>query len=319
MISEFEIIKKYFTPKTSSALLGVGDDCALIKLPQHNVLATSTDTLIQGIHFFSDTDPYNLGHKSLAVNLSDLAAMGAKPMACLLNLALPEVNSDWLERFSKGFFDLSNSVNCDLVGGDTTRSNNKINITVTVMGAVNADMAMKRSTVQSGDDIWVTGNLGAPHVALLILQNKIPDKHGLLNQLLPFLEKPTPPNDFAMDICGFANAAIDISDGFMQDLEHILNASNCAAKIIYEQLPIHHGLKGLPIDIQQQAVLSGGDVYQLCFTASPKHQAQILKLAKQHNIQATKVGNICAGSKLDIIMPNNTKLDLDSFGYDHFK
>lgn len=319
MISEFDLIKQYFTKNTPNVMLGVGDDCALLQIPSDKVLATSTDTLIQGVHFFPNTNPYNLGHKALAVNLSDLAAMGAQPIACLLNLSLPNVDKDWLKQFSSGFFALANEAKCSLVGGDTTRSKSELTITVTVMGVVDSDKAFKRSSAFVGDDIWITGSLGAPHIALMLLQNSLPQYQGLLKELRPYLEKPVPPNRFARDLIGIANAAIDISDGLMQDLNHVLKASGCGAQVNYAALPIHDGLKQLPIDLQQQAALTGGDVYQLCFTANPKHESEIQNLALKHVVQATKIGEICAGSSLNINMPNKNNTTFKSFGYDHFK
>src|SRR5690606_18208601 len=205
--------------------LGVGDDCALLPVEPGLRLATSTDLLVEGRHFFSDVDPRALGHKALAVNLSDLAAMGAQPLGCLLSLSLPHVDEAWLSAFSDGFYQLADRAQCPLIGGDTTRSPSGVVINVTVLGQVRPEHALLRSRAQVGDDVWVTGTLGAADIALRLLQGRLLADEALLAATRPALEWPQPPWQFAQALAGVAHAALDISDGLLQDLGHILTAS----------------------------------------------------------------------------------------------
>lgn len=299
-------------------MLGVGDDCALFSVTPGMQLATSTDLLIEGRHFFSDVAPFALGHKALAVNLSDLAAMGARPLACLLGISLPQVDHDWLQAFSQGFHQLSAQAACPLVGGDTTRSNDGIVISVTVMGEVAGDQALRRSAAQAGDDIWLTGTLGAPDIALRLLQKRLPADAALLAAVRPSLEQPSPPWAFAQRLVGVAHAALDISDGLTQDLGHILAASRCGAELEYHRLPVASCLDGLDDLLMRQAILNGGDVYQLCFTAPQKQRQHIKELAQQTKVQVTRVGRITTDSGLRILDPQGQAMALPAGGYDHF-
>lgn len=299
-------------------MLGVGDDCALFSVLPGMQLACSTDLLIEGQHFFTDVDPRVLGHKALAVNLSDLAAMGARPLACLLGISLPAVNHDWLQAFSDGFHCLAAQAACPLVGGDTTRSNNGIVISVTVMGEVRGAQALRRSAALVGDDIWLTGTLGAPDVALRLLQGRLTANPALLDATRPYLEKPQPPWDFAQRLVGVAHAALDVSDGLVQDLGHILTASVCGAELQYDSLPIDPSLAGLDNQLVQQAVLAGGDVYQLCFTAPQDQRSYIKELAQKSRVQLTRVGHITEGSGLRIVNKQGQLMALAVGGFDHF-
>ena len=237
MAGEFELIEQHFKWPAPQGVLGVGDDCALLAIKPGYRMAVTTDLLVEGCHFFADVDPESLGHKALAVNVSDLAAMGAKPIGCVLGLSLPKADHDWLEKFSRGFRNLADAVGCPLVGGDTTRSPQHIVISVTAMGEVPVQHALARSAALPGDDIWVTGTLGGPHIALALLQGQHPEHIDLLETLKPLLERPMPPVAFGATLAGVAHAAIDISDGLLQDLSHILEASKCAAELSYAQLP----------------------------------------------------------------------------------
>lgn len=299
-------------------MLGVGDDCALFTVSPGMQLASSTDLLVEGQHFFSAVDPGALGHKALAVNLSDLAAMGARPIACLLGISLPAVNHDWLQAFSDGFHSLSIQAGCPLVGGDTTRSNNGIVISVTVMGEVASDKALRRTAAQIDDDIWLTGTLGAADIALRLLQGRLPDNAALLAATRPHLEKPLPPWAFAQLLTGVAHAALDVSDGLVQDLGHILAASQCAAELQYDCLPVDHSIVGLDNLLVQQAVLAGGDVYQLCFTAPQGQRQHIKEQAQQAGVQATRVGRITRGRGLRILDSQDQPMLIAQGGYDHF-
>lgn len=317
-MNEFDLIARYFTRPAPQGVLGVGDDCALVPLAAGHVLATSTDMLIEHQHFFPDVDPVALGHKSLAVNLSDLGAMGAKPVACLLGLSLPRIDPPWLEGFAQGFYELADATGCALVGGDTTRSPQGIAISVTVMGQVLPHQALKRSAAQAGDDIWVTGTLGSADIALRLLQGRLPLDPGLLRQTRRFLERPQPPCLFGAALAGVANAAIDISDGLLQDLGHILKASQCGAQINYQNLPVDPRLHELDPGLVQEAVLRGGDVYQLCFSASPSQSAVIQQLAQQWQVGVTHVGSMTAEPGL-VVLHHGRPLELPaSGGFDHF-
>lgn len=318
MAGEFELIGRHFNWPVPSGVLGVGDDCALLPVSPGHRLAVTTDLLVEGRHFFADADPESLGHKALAVNVSDLGAMGARPLGCLLGLSLPRIDDNWLEKFSRGFRALSDALHCPLVGGDTTRSPDGVIISVTAMGEVPIGAALKRSAARPGDDIWVSGSLGAAHVALELLQGGHPQHTGLLETLRPALERPQPPVTFGAALAGLAHAAIDISDGLLQDLAHILKASGCAAEIDYPSLPVHPALAGLDAAVVQRAVLNGGDVYQLCFTAAPAARPRIEALAQEHRVAVCIIGQVRPGTGATVSgcpMP----LGADGHaGFDHF-
>lgn len=318
-LNEFGLIQTYFNQAAPEGYLGVGDDCALFSVQPGYQLAVSTDTLIEGQHFFSDVNPNTLGHKALAVSLSDLAAMGAKPKACVLALAIPSVQPDWLSAFSQGFLHLAHRANCPLVGGDTTKNPDGVILTVTVFGEVPMALALRRMAAQPNDDIWLTGQLGAPALALhaLMYPSSIPD--SLLTASRTSLEQPNPPYEFAPHLLGYAHAAIDISDGLLQDLGHVLVASRCGAKLYWDQLPIHTSLSGLSLTQQLDYVLTGGDVFQLCFTASRQHRAYFQQLATQHNIILSRIGTITATSGLQVFNQSGQALSLpQKKGFDHF-
>lgn len=315
---EFDLIARYFSRPAPPGFLGVGDDCALFPVAPGHHLATSTDLLVEGRHFFADVDPAALGHKALAVNLSDLAAMGAKPVACLLSLSLPAVDHDWLTAFSRGFYALADQAGCPLIGGDTTRSTAGIVISVTVMGQVRPDHALRRAAAQVGDDIWVTGSLGAPDIALRLLQNQLPANPDLLAATRSALEWPLPPWQFGQELAGVAHAALDISDGLAQDLGHILKASGCGAQLDYTALPVAPALQGLDSRLVQDAVLTGGDVYQLCFTAAADDGERILALAAALSIPVTRIGQIVAEPGLRIQGADGALIPLKKAGFDHF-
>ncbi|MDS1140519.1 thiamine-phosphate kinase [Pusillimonas sp. SM2304] len=318
MNNEFDLIARYFTRQAPPGYLGVGDDCAMFQVEPGHHLATSTDLLIEGRHFFPDVDPWSLGHKALAVNISDLAAMGARPLACLLSVSLPRVDEGWLAAFSDGFYSLAERAQCPLVGGDTTRSIAGIVINVTVMGQVRPEQALLRSGARAGDDIWVTGTLGAADVALRLLQGRLPPDDTLLAATRPALERPEPPWQFAQMLAGVAHAALDISDGLLQDLGHILQASACGADLDYNALPLHPALQGRGDAFVPSAVLAGGDVYQLCFTASQDRRSRIQALAHSAACPVTRIGRIVAEPGLRVQGADGAPMVLDSAGFDHF-
>ncbi len=319
MPGEFDLIQQYFVRPTPGLALGPGDDCALLDLPAGHSLATSIDTLIQDRHFFADTDPRGLGHKALAVSLSDLAAMGATPMACLLSLGIHRPDESWLQAFASGFHELADQAGCPLAGGDTVRTPAGVIISVTVYGHVQKAQALRRDTARAGDDIWLTGNLGAPDMALRILDGRLPSMGRQLSEVRPLLERPQPPWQFATLLAGMAHAAIDISDGLLQDLTHVLRGSHCGACLEYESLPVHSAVRQLDADTQRSAVLEGGDVYQLCFTAAPDVRSCIVALAEQTHTAVTRIGHITADQALVVQKAGQTMATPGHGGYDHFR
>ena len=255
MASEFDLIARYFTRAAPAGLLGVGDDCALFPVPPGEQVATSTDLLLEGRHFFPDVDPKALGHKALAVNLSDLAAMGARPIGCVLGLALPHLREPWLAAFAEGFHALAAAHGCPLIGGDTTRSAHDLAISVTVFGSVPAGQALRRDGARDGDDIWVSGELGAADVAYRLLDGQYPADAALLAATRGALEWPEPQVALGLALRGIANAAIDLSDGLLQDLGHILAASRAGACLRFADLPMAPALSGLDAAPLQRALL----------------------------------------------------------------
>jgi len=318
LANEFDLIEQYFSRPVPEHFLGVGDDCALLPVDAGRQLAVSTDLLLEGRHFFSDVDPASLGHKALAVNLSDLAAMGAEPLACLLSISLPGIDHAWLKAFSDSFHALAAASSCPLVGGDTTRSVSGIVLSVTVLGQVDPALALRRAAARPGDDIWITGRLGAADVALRLLQGRLPSDPALLGATRAALEWPQPPLVFAQRLPGLAHAALDISDGLLQDLRHILKASRCGAELDYGALPVHPALAPLDEGLRREAVLSGGDVYQLCFTADPRMRERIVELAAQTGTELARVGRIVSGQGLVLRDAGGQPIDALGGGYDHF-
>ncbi|HWK62079.1 MAG TPA: thiamine-phosphate kinase [Eoetvoesiella sp.] len=318
MAHEFDLIARHFSRPVPARFLGVGDDCALLPVDAGRQMAVSTDLLIEGRHFFAGVDPGALGHKALAVNLSDLAAMGAQPLACVLGLALPAVDHDWLGAFADGFYAMADRASCPLVGGDTTRSVSGITLSVTVFGQVDPVRALRRSAAQAGDDIWITGSLGSADIALKLLQQALPFDASLLAATRDALERPEPPLFFAQDLAGVAHAALDISDGLLQDLGHILAASHCGAELDYDSLPVHQALRGLPAAVQEAAVLGGGDVYELCFTAAADRRETVLALARRAGVRATRIGRITQGGDMIVRRADGGVVAVPSGGFDHF-
>lgn len=318
-LNEFDLIQTFFNPAAPEGYIGVGDDCAVFPVPPGFQLAVSTDTLIEGQHFFAGIDPAALGHKALAVGLSDLAAMGARPTGCVLALAIPVVNEEWLSAFSAGFNALAQQASCPLLGGDTTRSPHGVMITVTVFGAVPIAHALRRDLALPNDDVWVTGTLGAPHLALSYLSGGLAIDEARLAKSRPLLEHPEPPYAIAPKLLEHAHAGIDISDGLLQDISHILKASHCGATLQWSKLPVHEALNGLEADTVHEAVLTGGDVFQLCFTAHVRERAYLLALAAQHGVKFSRIGTITTDQTLVVMDENQTPISLpEQGGFDHF-
>ncbi|MGV2864815.1 thiamine-phosphate kinase [Achromobacter sp. AGC39] len=318
MASEFDLIARYFTRTAPTGLLGVGDDCALFPVPPGEQVATSTDLLLEGRHFFPDVDPRALGHKALAVNLSDLAAMGARPIGCVLGLALPRLDEPWLAAFADGFHALADAHGCPLIGGDTTRSAHDLAISVTVFGAVPAGQALRRDGAQAGDDIWVSGELGAADVAYRLLDGQYPANAALLAATRPALEWPQPQVPLGLALRGIARAAIDLSDGLLQDLGHILAASRLGATLEYARMPVADAVATLEDAPRRRAVLGGGDVYQLCFTAPAARRDAVQQAADHAQARVTRVGQTLAQPGLRVLDANGQPLADLPAGFDHF-
>ncbi|HJU70548.1 MAG TPA: thiamine-phosphate kinase [Paucimonas sp.] len=319
MLSEFDLIAHYFTrpPRPGSrAVLGIGDDCALLAPAPGMQLAISTDMLVEGRHFFAQADPLQLGHKCLAVNLSDLAAMGAQPLAFTLALALPDARPEWLSPFAQGLFALADCHGCELIGGDTTRG--PLNICITVFGEVPAGLALRRDAAQVGDDIWVSGTLGDARLALAGYRNEVALAAADLDLAAGRMHVPTPRIELGLALRGIAHAAIDISDGLSGDLGHILQRSGVGATLDVDALPPGPALARCAPDLRRRFALAGGDDYELCFTApAPKRQA-VLDAAQSAGIAVTRTGMIEATPGLRLIDAHGAPLQLPLSSFDHF-
>ena len=319
MMSEFDLIARYFTRPalTPAVSLAVGDDCALLQPRAGHELAISTDMLVEGRHFFQQADANALGHKSLAVNLSDLAAMGAQPLAFTLALALPSIDESWLSAFSNGLFALAEQHNIALIGGDTTKG--PLTISITIFGEIPIGKALRRSHAQAGDDIWVSGTLGDARLALSALQAKLALDANALNQAAQHLHRPTPRNALGLALRDIAHAAIDVSDGLLGDLHHVLKQSNVGATLKADDLPLGRILKSTQTTtVCHEFALNGGDDYELCFTAPTTKREAVLHAAKISNTPVTRIGQITAAREVKILNAAGVALAISSNSYDHF-
>jgi thiamine-monophosphate kinase len=323
-MGEFELIQRYFTRPTPNAVLGVGDDCALLQPGAGMQMAISTDMLVAGRHFFPNVDPRTLGHKALAVNLSDLAACGARPLAFTLALALPDANADWLQPFSEGLLNLADAHNCELIGGDTTQG--PLNICITVFGEVPAGpfggtgtQALLRSGACPGDDIYVSGTLGDARLALEALQGKIQLPADTLQAARRRLEQPTPRIALGLALRGIASAAADVSDGLLGDLGHILERSKTGATLdtsIAIQLIAANAY--ISTTTALQCVLSGGDDYELVFTAAPSSRAAVQAASIASATPVTRIGQIESTPGLRLVDGHGTPVSNTFASFDHF-
>lgn len=316
MSPEFNLIAKYFTRATPSADLGVGDDAALLRVSEGHQLAISADMLVAGTHFFHDAAPYDIGWKSLAVNISDMAAMGAVPKWATLAIALPEIKEPWLAEFSRGLFACADRFKVDLIGGDTTRGS--LNISVQIMGEVPTGEALRRDGAKPDDDIWVSGNLGSAALGLAHLQNKITLDTAVAEYCLQALHTPMPQADLGLALRNKANSCIDVSDGLLADLGHILEASNLGATVALDNINSHAYLRSrLDEAIIQQCVLAGGDDYQLLFTAPESQRNPIEELGQQLNLPLSLIGKTTENLGIKVTYKQQM-LDISKKGFDHF-
>ena len=338
-MGEFELIQRYFTRPTPQAVLGVGDDCALLQMAHGMQLAVSSDMLVAGRHFFADTDPRHLGHKALAVNLSDLAACGARPLAFTLALALPAADPAWLEPFSHGLLALADAHGCELIGGDTTQG--PLNICITVLGEVPAGaarspghpatLALLRGGAQPGDDVYVSGTLGDARLALETLQGHIQLPDAVLHTARQRLEQPTPRVALGLALRGVASAAADISDGLLGDLGHILQRSHVGATLdtaiainllaaqAYFTRASGPFCNMLSPQMALQCVLAGGDDYELVFTAPPAQRAAVRAASQASATPVTRIGQIDAAPGLRLVDGHGAAVANTFTSFDHFK
>lgn len=319
---EFELIAQHFTRPTRHTHLGIGDDAALVSVAEGFELAVSADMLVSGTHFFADADPYQLGWKSLAVNVSDMAAMGALPKWATLAIALPQEYAVWLNEFSKGFFACADTFEIDLIGGDTTRTPIKegLTISIQIMGEIPKGKAIKRNGAKIGDDIWVSGTLGKAALALRHLLGELIIPPAMLDEHLLALNMPQPRVTLGLALRGIATSCLDISDGILGDLQHILKASQVGAVVKLNALPTSKLIADqLSQSAIQNCLLAGGDDYELCFTAPKNKSGEIEALSQTLNLPLTKIGHITDEPKLQVLDADQQALVLNQLGYNHFQ
>jgi thiamine-monophosphate kinase len=321
---EFDLIARYFTRPARRSPLGVGDDCALLAPAPGKQLAVSSDMLVEGRHFLSTVNPARLGHKALAVNLSDLAACGAKPLAFTLALSLPSIDEAWLEGFSRGLFALADAHECELVGGDTTRG--PLNICITVFGEVPAGAALLRSGAQSGDDVWVSGTLGDARLALEVFRGTLALPGDLFDLARARMEQPAPRVALGLALRGIATAAVDISDGLVGDLGHVLRASGVGALLdadaVADRLALPTQVQGavaaLDRETRRAFTLAGGDDYELAFTAPAAARSAIEQAGRETDTTVTRIGRIESETGLRLVDAHGATVAQDFASFDHF-
>lgn len=323
-MGEFELIDRFFKRPVRRADLGVGDDCALLQPAPGMQLALSCDMLVEGRHFLPEVDPAALGHKALAVNLSDLAACGAQPRAFLLALALPRADAAWLAPFARGLLALADAHDCELIGGDTTQG--PLNLSITVLGEVPRGQALLRSGARAGDEVYVSGSLGDARLALEALQGRLSLPAPVFEAARARLERPTPRLALGLALRGLASAAADVSDGLLGDLGHILKASGVGARIEAEAaLPLLAAAAplaqaGCPLGREQQlaCVLAGGDDYELVFTAPAAARAAVQAAAQASQTPVTRIGRIEAEPGLRLVDAAGQAMAGRYASFDHF-
>lgn len=320
-MTEFDLIRRFFTHRTPRTVLGVGDDAALVQVRRGSELAISADMLVEGRHFFKAADPQLLGHKALAVNLSDMAAMGATPRWTTLALALPRVDARWLSGFSRGFMRLARAHRVDLIGGDTTRG--PLTISVQIIGEVPKGGALRRDGARAGDDVWVSGQLGEAALALTAAQSAVRISPRDRRALDARLHAPTPRVALGTALRGIAHSAIDISDGLLADLGHICERSHVRACIEWEAVPAIPLVRShAQTERGARVLLAGGDDYELCFTASPRRRSSVLRAAKRARTAVTLIGGIVrrnGESRVEVLDSIGKPMRIRGRGYDHFR
>lgn len=316
---EFDLIDRYFSGLTNTNTdvnCGIGDDAAVIDIPPDQELLVSVDTLVSDIHFFPASAAYDIGYKSLAVNISDIAAMGGVPRWATLALTLPKVEPDWLQAFANGFADIANKYAVTLIGGDTTQG--PLSITVQIMGTAKKGQSVLRSGAKPGDLIYVSGCLGAAGLACRTLK-ACPDDRTVPSYCLERLHRPDPRVELGRDLGRLATAAIDISDGLAADLAHILKSSAVAAQVQLADVPVCGDLLRIEDkELTWQIALAAGDDYELCFTIAAERQAELEQILKQLNYPVVCIGKITAGEGISWLHESGTEAKLQLDSYQHF-
>jgi thiamine-monophosphate kinase len=316
-LGEFELIERFFTRPARRAVLGGGDDCALLASPPGTHLAVSTDMLVEGRHFLSTVAPDRLGHKALAVNLSDLAACGARPVAFTLALALPAANDSFLDAFSRGLHAIADRYGCELIGGDTTRG--PLTISITVFGEIPIGAALLRSGARADDDLYVSGVLGDARLALEAFRGNV-ELHGdAFARVRQAMEEPRPRVELGVALRGLATSAIDVSDGLAGDLGHVLRRSGVAAVVEVDALPLSADLAAQPLTWRRECLLAGGDDYELVFTAPPDRRAAVAAAAQGARTTVTRIGHIEAGEGLRFVDASGHAVAGPVASFDHFR
>lgn len=316
-LGEFELIERFFTRPAGRAVLGIGDDCALIAPGPGLALAVSCDMLIEGRHFLSTVAADRLGHKALAVNLSDLAACGARPTAFTLALAMPRAEAEFLEGFARGMFALADRHGCELVGGDTTRG--PLAICITVFGEVARASALLRSGARAGDDVWVSGTLGDARLALEAFRGTLALPEPDFAQARQAMEMPEPRVDLGLALRGVASSAIDVSDGLAGDLAHVLRRSGVGAVVDIDALPRSPMLAAFPASMQRECLLSGGDDYELAFTAPAERRDDVISAGESAGVRVTRIGSVEEGSGLRFVDGGGRPQAHETASFDHFR
>jgi thiamine-monophosphate kinase len=316
-IGEFELIDRYFTRPVRRAVLGIGDDCALLEPAPGMQLAVSSDMLLEGRHFLSTVEPERLGHKALAVNLSDLAACGARPLAFSLALALPEADAGFLEGFAAGLFALADRHGCELIGGDTTRG--PLAICISVFGEVPTGRALLRSGACAGDDLYVSGTVGDARLALEVFRGRVALEGRAFEQVRRAMEQPEPRIALGLALRGVASSAIDVSDGLLGDLRHVLARSGVGATVEVDAVPRSAVLAAQAPALQRICTLAGGDDYELLFSAPASAAAAVVAAAREAGVGVTRIGRIEQAAGLRLLDADGRAL-ADGFGsFDHFR
>jgi len=319
MPSEFELIRRYFTRPARTAALGVGDDAALVKPPAGLVLAVTTDMLVEGTHFLPGADARRLGHKALAVNLSDLAAMGADPRWFLLAIALPEPDEAWLAAFSAGLLALADAHAIELIGGDTTRGPRTVSISA--IGTLPPGYALRRDTAVAGEEVWLSGSTGDAALGLAHLQHRVELGADAAQACLARLDAPEPRVALGKKLRGIAGAAIDVSDGLLADLGHVLEQSRVGAEVDFAALPRSAALRSsADRALADECLLAGGDDYELVFTAPAARRADVEAAGQAAAVAVTRIGRVVAGpAKVTLLGAPREALASDACGFDHFR
>ena len=316
-IGEFELIERYFTRPPRRIAVGVGDDCAVLAPRPGHELCVSSDLLVEGRHFLSTVAPERLGHKALAVNLSDLAACGAEPLAFTLALALPQAEPAFLEGFAKGLFALADAHGCELAGGDTTRG--PLAICITVFGEVPAGTALRRSGARAGDILWASGTFGDARLALEAFRGTVELEAAAFAHARDAMETPQPRVALGAALRGIATSAIDVSDGLLGDLGHVLRRSGAGATVLVDAVPRSAVLAAQPPARQRLCTLAGGDDYELLFTAPPAAQAAVRAAGDLAGVAVTPIGRIEAAPGLHLVDGDGRAVENRYVAFDHFR